>query len=105
MKESGISIYKSLAESTGGQILYFSDKTQVASTKDLIQQGLIGGSSVPVIPVDLPNNGRKRRGTVAVEFSITVDDTMDVLSTTIMDRSTVDAKLYNPGSTRDCIQF
>jgi len=96
LKESGISIYKSLAESTGGQILYFSDKTQVASTKDLIQQGLIGGSSVPVIPVDLPNNGRKRRGTVAVEFSITVDDTMDVLSTTIMDRSTVDAKLYNP---------
>ena len=105
MTEKAISIYKSLAESTGGQILYFSEKSQVASTKDFIQKGLIGGSSVPVIPVDLPNNGRKRRGTAAIEFSITVDDTMDALSTTIMDRSVVDAKLYNPGSTRGCIKF
>ena len=98
MEEDDINVYKSLAKYSGGQILYFSDKGQIASTKRFIQKGLIGGTNIPVIPGVVLNKGRRKRSIFATEYSILVDDSIDVLSTTIMDKSNVDAQLYNPGN-------
>ena len=98
LTNKAIGIYKSLARYSGGQILYFSDKRQIASTTRFIQKGLIGGSSIPVTPARLIKKGRTKRGIIAMEYSITVDDSIDVLSTSIMDRSNIDAQLYSPGN-------
>ena len=99
LKEDDIKVYKSLAKYSGGQILYFSNKKQIASTIELIQKGLIGGTNIPVIPGVVVNQGRKKRSILAAaEYSMLVDDSIDVLSMTIMDRSNVDAQLYNPGN-------
>jgi len=96
LNTKAINVYKTLARYSGGQILYFSDKRQIASTTQFIQKGLIGGSSMPVTPLRLSKLDRKKRSIVEIEYSITVDDSVDVLSTAIMDRSNVDAKLYRP---------
>ena len=97
LTEEAINVYKSLARYSGGQILYFSDKRQIASTTTFIQKGLVGGSAIPVTPNRFSKRDRKKRGVVELEYSITVDDSIDVLSTAIMDRSNVDAQLYSPG--------
>ena len=57
-----------------------------------MKKGLIGGSSIPVIP-----NKRKRRGIGGKEFSILVDDSVETLSTTVLDTSSGNVLLYNPG--------
>ena len=56
---------------------------------------------MPVTPLYLSKLDRKKRSIVEIEYSITVDDSIDVLSTAIMDRSNVDARLYRPGNEND----
>ena len=92
MKSEDIQLYESLAESTGGQILYFSSSSKIALMDRLIQNTLIGGSSIPVI-----QHHRQRRAADFIDYSITVDNTVDTLSTTVMSTGSSElARLYNP---------
>ena len=92
LNEKDIELYKSLADYSGGQVLYFSDKNRIGLTLNLIKKGLIGGSRIPVIP-----NKRRKRGLGDKQLSILVDNSVETLTTTVVDPSNRDVKLYNPG--------
>lgn len=87
-------MYKSIAQFSGGKIMYFSDKKRVKSTLNLIERELIGSSSLPVIPT---KQARERRAITQGHYTIAVDDNVEVFSTSVMDHSEVHVELYNPG--------
>ena len=91
LKPKAINLYKSLADFSGGQLLYFSNKKNIGITNTLVKKGLIGGSSIPVIP-----NKRRRRGIAAKEYTILVDDTVETLTVTVLDKAGSSILLRNP---------
>ena len=135
--------------------MYFSNKKQIASTTKFIQDGLIGGSTIPVIPRliggstkpviprliggstrpvlprliggftgpviprmirsstrrAMPSSPRsiyrarlRWKRSVDFQYSIVVDDSVDVLSTSVMDRSNVNVQLFSPGNAKTIVQ-
>eukprot|EP00794_Sanderia_malayensis_P015844 gene15844-17441_t len=92
MNKKAISLYQSLAEATGGQILYFSGTSTLTKMSNFVTNGLIGGTGIPVIPY-----GRQRRSTRSLQYSIQIDNSIDTLSATVMtDASSSGVTLTNP---------
>ena len=71
--------------------MYFANKKRIGLTLNLIKKGLIGGSRIPVIP-----NKRRKRGIGGQQFSILVDNSVETLTTTVLDQSNGNVQLYNP---------
>lgn len=94
MNKKAIALYESLAEATGGQILYFAGRrSNLNKMSNFVTKGLIGGTNIPVIP-----NNRVRRSTGSTEYAIQVDNSMDTLSATVMtSASSSGIQLRNPG--------
>ena len=76
-------------------MLYFSDKKSIDITKTLVKKGLIGGSSMPVTP-----KSRTRRGIGRKEYIILVDDTVETLAVTVLDKAGINIVLRNPSKYR-----
>ena len=93
MNKKALDLFKSLADATGGQILYFHGKSALGRMSNFITKGLIGGTNIPVI-----QTGRTRRSLGSTEYAITVDNSMDTLSATVMTgTSGSNIQLRNPG--------
>ncbi len=98
MTKEDLDLFKSIADATGGLVLYFHGKSKKSAKalrriSSFITNGLIGGTNIPVI-----QTGRLRRSLGFTEYTITVDDSIDTLSvTTMTGTQESNIQLRNPG--------